>query len=102
MLSKWKFKGSNLIYCIFWDVHPYQSVLIRWHSSGRAFTCYATIPGLILVHVIYGHPDYHADLCNYYAGVPNQLVESGTVNGRILGIYRNIVLPLCRCQGSWW
>jgi glucose/mannose transport system permease protein len=56
---------------------------------------YASIPGLILVHVIYGIPITTLIFRNYYAAVPKELIESGTVDGAgFFGIYRNIVLPI--------
>lgn len=97
VLSKWKFRGSNLIFTLmlFGMFIPYQSVLIPLAQFWESLNLYATIPGLILVHVIYGIPITTLIFRNYYAGVPNELIESGTVDGAgFFGIYRNIVLPL--------
>lgn len=98
VLSKWKFKGSGLIFTLilFGMFIPYQSVLIPLVQFLQALPgFYASIPGLILVHVIYGIPITTLIFRNYYAGVPNELVESGTVDGAgFFGIYRNIILPL--------
>ncbi len=96
VLSKWKFKGSNTIFTLilFGMFIPYQSVLIPLkqflvsvHMSG--------IPSLILVHVVYGIPITTLIFRNYYAGVPKELIESGTIDGAgFFGIYRLIVLPV--------
>ena len=98
VLSKWKFRNSNLIFTLmlFGMFIPYQAVLLpltQFLSTIPAFK--ANIPGLILVHVIYGIPITTLIFRNYYAGVPNELVESGTVDGAgFFGIYKDIVFPL--------
>jgi glucose/mannose transport system permease protein len=104
VLSKWKFRYSELIFTLilFGMFIPYQSILIplvqflqRPIPGLTQFSLYANVPGLILVHVIYGIPITTLIFRNYYAGVPNELIESGTVDGAgFFGIYRNIVLPL--------
>ena len=98
VLSKWKFRGSNLIFTLilFGMFIPYQSVLIPLVQFLQSIPgLYASIPGLILVHVIYGIPITTLIFRNYYVGVPTELVESGTVDGAgFFGIYRSIILPL--------
>jgi glucose/mannose transport system permease protein len=103
VLSKWKFRGADLIFplILFGMFIPYQSILIplvqflRTVSQEFGIGLYSSIPGLILVHVIYGIPITTLIFRNYYAGVPNELIESGRVDGAgFFGIYRHIVLPL--------
>jgi glucose/mannose transport system permease protein len=97
VLSKWKFRGSDLLFTVmlFGMFIPYQSILIPLVQFLQAINLYATIPGLILVHVVYGIPITTLIFRNYYAGVPKELIESGTVDGAgFFGIYRNIVFPI--------
>jgi glucose/mannose transport system permease protein len=97
VLSKWKFKGSNTLFTfiLFGMFIPYQSILIPLAQFLQSIKLYATIPGLILVHVVYGIPITTLIFRNYYAGVPKELVESGTIDGAgFFGIYRHIVLPV--------
>jgi glucose/mannose transport system permease protein len=97
VLSKWKFKGSNTLFTfiLFGMFIPYQSILIPLAQFLQSINLYATIPGLILVHVVYGIPITTLIFRNYYAGVPKELIESGTVDGAgFFGIYRHIVLPV--------
>lgn len=97
VLSKWTFKGSNLLFTfmLFGMFIPYQSILIPLVQFLQTLNLYATIPGLILVHVIYGIPITTLIFRNYYQGVPKELVESGTVDGAgFFGIYRHIVFPI--------
>ncbi len=107
VLSKWKFKGSNTLFTVilFGMFIPYQSILIPLAQFLQSINLYATIPGLILVHVVYGIPITTLIFRNYYAGVPKELIESGTIDGAgFFGIYRNIVLPLSIpsfCSGAY-
>jgi glucose/mannose transport system permease protein len=97
VLSKWKFRGSNTIFMLilFGMFIPYQSILIPLVQFLQTIGLFATIPGLMLVHVIYGIPITTLIFRNYYAGVPKELIESGTIDGAgFFGIYRNIVLPI--------
>ena len=97
VLSKWKFRGSDLLFTVmlFGMFIPYQSILIPLVQFLQAINLYATIPGLILVHVVYGIPITTLIFRNYYAGVPKELIESGTVDGAgFFGIYRSIVFPI--------
>jgi glucose/mannose transport system permease protein len=97
VLSKWKFRGSDLLFTVmlFGMFIPYQSILIPLVQFLQAINLYATIPGLMLVHVVYGIPITTLIFRNYYAGVPKELIESGTVDGAgFFGIYRSIVFPI--------
>ena len=97
VLSKWQFRGSNLIFALilFGMFIPYQAILIPLVQFLQSTHIYGTIPGLILVHVIYGIPITTLIFRNYYVDVPGELIESGTIDGAgFFGIYRHIVLPI--------
>jgi glucose/mannose transport system permease protein len=97
VLAKWKFKGANLIFTLllFGMFIPYQSVLIPLVRFLTTVNLYGGIPGLILVHIVYGIPICTLIFRNYYAGVPKELLEAGRIDGAsVLGIYRHILLPL--------
>jgi glucose/mannose transport system permease protein len=97
VLSKWRFRYSNLVFTLllFGMFIPYQSVLIPVVTVLQAINLYGGLPGLILVHVVYGIPITTLIFRNYYAAIPTELVEAARVDGSgILGIYRHIILPL--------
>lgn len=97
ILSKWPFRGSQTLFLLllFGMFIPYQSVLIPLVQVLRVLRLYGTIPGLILVHVIYGIPITTLIFRNYYATIPNELVESAKIDGAtFFGIYRYLVIPL--------
>jgi glucose/mannose transport system permease protein len=97
VLSKWSFRGSNLIFALilFGMFIPYQAILIPLVQFLQTVGIYGTIPGLILVHVVYGIPITTLIFRNYYVDVPGELIESGTMDGAgFFGIYRYIVFPI--------
>ncbi len=97
VLSKWQFRGSNLIFALilFGMFIPYQAILIPLVQFLQGVGAYGSIPGLILVHVIYGIPITTLIFRNYYVDVPTELIESGTMDGAgFFGIYRHVVFPI--------
>ena len=97
VLSKWKFKGANLIFplMLFGMFIPYQSILIPLFQFLKSINLYGGIPGLILAHVVYGLPITTLIFRNYYAEVPTELVEAGSIDGAgFFGIYRHIMFPI--------
>jgi glucose/mannose transport system permease protein len=97
LLSKWKFRGSNIIFTLilFGMFIPYQSILIPLVKFMQYIKLYGDIPGLVLVHIIYGIPITTLIFRNYYAGIGTEIIEASRIDGAsLLGIYRHIMLPL--------
>ena len=97
ILSKWKFRGSDLIFTafLFGMFIPYQSVLIPLVQFMNTINPAGGIQGLILVHVVYGIPITTLIFRNYYATIPNELIESARIDGAgFFGVFRHIALPL--------
>jgi glucose/mannose transport system permease protein len=97
VLTKWRFYGSDLIFTmiLFGMFIPYQSILIPLVLTLQKLHVYGTIPGLILVHVIYGIPISTLIFRNYYLTVPTEMVEASKIDGaNFLGIYKWIIFPL--------
>jgi glucose/mannose transport system permease protein len=97
VLSKWKFRGSDILFSmiLFGMFIPYQSILVPLVEVLRELGLYGTIPGLVLVHVVYGIPITTLIFRNYYAGVPTELLEAGKIDGTdFFGLYWHVVLPL--------
>jgi len=97
LLSKWKFRGSNLIFTLilFGMFIPYQSILIPLVKFMQFLKLYGDIPGLVLVHIIYGIPITTLIFRNYYAGIGTEILEAGRIDGASLfGLYRYIMFPL--------
>ncbi len=97
VLSKWKFKGSNVLFplMLFGMFIPYQSILIPLVQVLQRMHLYGSLWGLIFVHVVYGLPITTLIFRNYYAEIPNELIEASKIDGAgILGIYRYILFPI--------
>jgi glucose/mannose transport system permease protein len=97
LLAKWKFKGSNLIFTLilFGMFIPYQSILIPLVKFMQAIKLYGDLPGLVMVHIIYGIPITTLIFRNYYAGISTEILEAGRIDGAsLMGLYRWIMLPL--------
>lgn len=97
VLTKWRFYGSDLIFTmiLFGMFIPYQSIIIPLVLTLQKLHVYGTIPGLILVHVIYGIPISTLIFRNYYITVPTEMIEASKIDGaNFLGIYRWVIFPL--------
>ncbi len=103
VLAKWKFRGADFIFTLmlFGMFLPYQSILIPLVVTYQNFTkftgipLFATIPGLVVAHVIYGIPICTLIFRNYYAQLPTEMIEAARIDGaNFFSIYRRILLPL--------
>lgn len=97
LISKFTFRMSNLMFTLMLVgmFIPYQSILIPLVTFLQSIGLYGTIPGLILVHVVYGIPIATLIFRNYYVAIPKAIVEAATVDGAgILRTYWSVVLPV--------
>ena len=100
ILAKWKFRGADLIFpfILFGMFIPYQSILIPlviFINNTLSPIGLGGIPALILAHIIYGIPITTLTFRNYYASLPQELLEAAKMDGAdMLGIYRYILLPI--------
>jgi len=97
VLAKWKFKGADVIFplILFGMFIPYQSVLIPLVQFMHTIGLYGGLPGLVLIHIIYGIPITTLTFRNYYASIPNELLEAAKIDGAgMMGIYKDILLPI--------
>ncbi|MFC2030774.1 carbohydrate ABC transporter permease [Chloroflexota bacterium] len=97
LLTKWKFRGSDIlfIFLLFGMFIPYQSILIPLMQVLSAVGLSGTMPGLIACHVIYGISITTLIFRNYYAAIPNELIEASRIDGaNIFGIYWYVLFPL--------
>lgn len=97
VLSKWKFPGANIIFplMLFGMFIPYQAIIIPLVQFLRGIGLYNTLPGLIMCHVVYGLPITTLIFRNYYAEVPDEMLEAGAIDGAgFFGLYWRIVLPI--------
>ena len=97
LFSKWKFRGSDFIFTIilFGMFIPYQSILIPLIRFLQVLGLYGKVGGLIVVHVIYGLPIATLIFRNYFANIPNEIVEAARMDGAgVLSTFWRVLLPL--------
>jgi glucose/mannose transport system permease protein len=97
VLSKWRFPGANVVFplMLFGMFIPYQAILIPLFEFLRTVGLYGGLTGLIMAHVVYGLPITTLIFRNYYASIPNELIEAARVDGAgMLGTYLRVILPL--------
>lgn len=96
-LTKWKFRGSEVLFNILLlgMFIPYQSILIPLINTIRTLGLYNTIPGLVLVHAIYGLPMTTLMFRNFYVSIPQAMIEAAQVDGSgFFRTYTKVVLPV--------
>ena len=81
ILAKWKFRGADFIFpfILFGMFIPYQSILIPlviFINNTLRVIGMGGIPALILAHIIYGIPITTLTFRNYYASLPQELLEA--------------------------
>lgn len=97
VLSKWRFPGANVIFplLLFGMFIPYQSILIPLVTTLNAMKLYGSLTGLTFVHIVYGIPVCALIFRNYYATVPNEMIEAARIDGaNFFSIFTRIMLPL--------
>ena len=97
LLSKWKFRGSDVIFTVilFGMFIPYQAILIPLIQTLDRIGIYGSWQGLVLVHVVYGIPITSLIFRNYFTNVPSELVEAARIDGAgLIQTFFQIMLPL--------
>ncbi len=97
IFAKWRFPGSDTIFILFLVgmFLPYQGILIPLVRALQTFGLYGSRVGLIMVHCIFGIPITALLFRSYYAGVPNELMDAGKIDGcGFFGLYRYVLLPI--------
>jgi glucose/mannose transport system permease protein len=96
ILAKWKFRGADLIFplILFGMFIPYQSIIIPLVQFMNAIGLKGLV-ALATAHIIYGIPITTLTFRNYYASLPQELLEAAKIDGAdMLGVYRYILLPI--------
>jgi glucose/mannose transport system permease protein len=97
ILAKWKFKYADIVFpfVLFGMFIPYQAILIPLTLTLKAMGLYASLSGLVFVHVVYSIPVAGLIFRNYYATIPGEMIEAARIDGgNIITIYRDIIFPL--------
>lgn len=97
VFSKWRIPGEKILFplVLFGMFIPYQAILIPLFDFMRGIGLYGGVPGLILIHTIYGLPITTLIFRNFYMEIPDEMLEAAAIDGAdFFGIYRHVVFPL--------
>ena len=96
-LANWRFKGANLFFTIliFGAFIPYQIMIYPLVILLRDLGIYTKLPGLILIHSIFGMPILTLLFRNYFTTIPEELFKAARVDGAgFWGIYFRVMMPM--------
>lgn len=97
VLTKWRFRGDTILFglLLFSCFIPFQIVLIPMATILGKLGLAGSIPGLVLVHVVYGVGFTTLYYRNYYAAFPTELVHAAMIDGAgFFRIFWRIMLPV--------
>ena len=96
-LANWRFKGANLFFTvlIFGAFIPYQIMIYPLVIMLRDLGLYTKLPGLIIIHSIFGMPILTLLFRNYFTTIPEELFKAARVDGAgFWGIYFRVMMPM--------
>ncbi|MFY1709395.1 carbohydrate ABC transporter permease [Tritonibacter scottomollicae] len=96
VLTKWRFKGANLVFgmMLFGCFLPYQAVILPMAQVLGKLGLSGSIPGLILVHTVYGICFTSLFFRNYFITIPDELTKAAQIDGAgFFRIFFSIMLP---------
>jgi glucose/mannose transport system permease protein len=96
VLSKWRFKGSNILFSamLLSCFIPFQIVLIPSAKLLGLAGLSGTTAGLVAIHTIYGLGFTTLFFRNYYEAFPTELVRAAQIDGAgFFQIFKRILLP---------
>jgi len=97
VLCKYPIPGANIIMplIVFGMFIPYQSILVPLFQFMQKTKLYGGLPGLILVHVVYGLPITTLLFRSFYEEIPDELLGAASIDGAdFFGIFRYLIIPL--------
>ena len=96
VLTKWRFPGHNIVFglMLLACFIPFQIVLIPSARILGLLGLAGTMPGLVLIHVVYGLGFTTLFFRNYYEAFHTELVRAAMIDGAgFWQIFRRILLP---------
>lgn len=96
-LSQWRSGFSRFVLAslMIGAFIPYQVVLFPLVRIFSTLHLYGTLPGIILIHVIFGLPYMTLLFYNFYQGVPQEIVRAAKMDGaKFFATFFWIMLPM--------
>ena len=97
ILSKWKFKGSDLLFgCILLGVFvPGQLALMPWAFLLGKMHLTNSVYGLILIHCVQGLSFTTLFCRNFYVNIPDDLIKAARIDGAgFWRIFWKVIVPI--------
>ncbi|WP_426239261.1 carbohydrate ABC transporter permease [Pararhizobium sp. DWP1-1-3] len=96
ILTKWRFPGSNFIFgmVLFGCFLPFQAIILPMAQLLGSLRLSGTIPGLVLVHTVYGISFTTLFFRNYFITIPDELTRAAQIDGAgFFRIFFSVMLP---------
>jgi glucose/mannose transport system permease protein len=96
-LSFWRVRGANLLFAILLigAFIPYQIFLFPLVRLFSLIGIYDSLPGIVLVHIIFGLPIMTLLFRNYYASLPIELFNAARIDGGgFWTIFFRVIVPM--------
>ena len=97
VLTKWRFRGDNLIFLLFLFgcFIPYQAILLPMGRTLGILGISNSITGLVVVHSIYGLSFTTLFFRNYYVSIPDEMIKAARIDGAgFFKIFFKVLLPV--------
>lgn len=96
-LSFWKPRGASLLFGILMvgAFIPLQVMIYPLVRVLATFGIFGTLPGIVLVHMVFAMPVMTLLFRNYYAAVPHELFQAARIDGGgFFRIFVSVMLPM--------
>jgi glucose/mannose transport system permease protein len=96
-LTFWRYKGAETLFnlLVFGAFVPYQVLIYPIILGQRYLHLFATLPGIIIVHTIFGMPILTLLFRNYYSSVPLEIFKAARIDGAgFWQTFFRVMLPL--------
>ena len=96
-LTFWRYKGAEALFnlLVFGAFVPFQVLVYPIIIGLREMHLFATLPGIIIVHTVFGMPILTLLFRNYYASIPLEIFKAARIDGAgFWQTYFRVMLPL--------
>lgn len=96
-LSLWRVKGADfaLFLLIAAGFIPYQVIIFPMVKVMSAIGLYSTLPGIVLIHVVFSLPILTLIFRNHYIRLPGEIFKAARIDGAgYWAMFWHVVLPL--------
>jgi glucose/mannose transport system permease protein len=97
VLTHWRFRGADAVFTMLLVgcFIPFQAILLPMARLQGILGLSNTVPGLVLVHVVYGIAFTTMFFRNFYVSIPAELVKAARIDGAgFFTIFTKILLPV--------